>query len=186
MDTIARPYVDNNTPMPDWDRVLVREVAFSGGKRRHDVECWPTQEFLENNRKSDLINFKITRIDWSLGDDYIDSIKFTMSNGDVSPRYGRRMTNHYCMVEGDISTVTMIQKDGRLAGVIFGNATSGDILRIEAPSVNEGETKTSVESLYATESLIGFKMRLHRGALTGLSSQWITSPAALLKANSRQ
>ena len=184
MDTIARLFVDKNTPMPEWNRVLVREVGFTGGKRRHDVECWPTQEFLDNHAKSDLINYKVTRIDWSVGDDYIDSIKFTMSNGDVSPRYGRRMTNHYCMIEADITTVTMIQKDGRLAGVIFGNETAGEVLRIEAASINQGETKTSVESLYASETLVGFKMRLHRGALTGLSSQWLTSPAALLKANS--
>ena len=41
MDTVARLYMSQNGATPDFDRILLRDSDFIGGKRVHTVEAWP-------------------------------------------------------------------------------------------------------------------------------------------------
>jgi len=41
METVALLYLGQNSPIPDYDKVLIRDSHFSGGKRNHEIEFWP-------------------------------------------------------------------------------------------------------------------------------------------------
>ena len=110
----------------------MRDSDFVGGKRVHTVEAWPQPEFFDGKRKSRLINYRLSRLDWGLGDNFIESIRFTMSNGDISPKFGRKAISHWCAFESTIKRVTMTSRGGCLVGLVFDTEADGEFLRIEA------------------------------------------------------
>jgi len=129
METLATMFLDENNAIPDHDKVIVRDSFFAGGKKVYPVSSWPPAEFLACKRKSELTNFRLAKIQWGAGDKYIESIKFTMSNGDESPKYGKRAISDMCDVDNRIEKVTMLSHHGRLIGLVFEDA-AGEFLRI--------------------------------------------------------
>ena len=85
--------------------------------------------FFEGKKKSQLADYQISRLDWNVGN-YIDSIRFTMSNGDISPKYGNRPFTDCCYFESRVTKVKVSYKDNRLVGLIFYTEHDGEFLRI--------------------------------------------------------
>ena len=76
-------------------------------------------------------NYSLARLDWGVGQ-YIDSIRFTMTNGTISPKYGSRSaTSNYCVFESRINKIKVSVKDNRLVGLLFYTEHDGEFLRIE-------------------------------------------------------
>jgi len=92
-----------------------------------------------------------------------------MSNGDVSPRFGRKGISHTCEVESRITKVTVITKENRVVCLSFDTEGESYPLKIEAPEAQSGDLKITVHTMSPTESLIGFRVRLARSSLQGLS-----------------
>jgi len=57
MESVAQMYLSSNGATPDFDRVILRDTDFSGGKRAHATESWPLPEFFDGKRKSTLTSF---------------------------------------------------------------------------------------------------------------------------------
>lgn len=179
IETVAQLYLEQNSPIPEFEKVLIRSSDFSGGKRNHEIEQWPQQAFFDNKRKLDLVNYRITRLDWGLSDTAIDSIRFTMSNGDVSPKFGRKAISHTCEVDSKITKVTVMTKDNRVVSLAFDTEAEAEFLKIQAPIAQSGVLKSIEHTMSPGESLVGFKMRIARSALQGLSCQWLSSSAVM-------
>jgi len=64
-----------------------------------------------------------------MGAKYIESIKFTMSDGTASEQIGRKPFNNTCDFDEKITKVVMTTNDGRLVGIVFDSA-QGEYLRI--------------------------------------------------------
>jgi len=41
METVARMYLDANGAIPAYDKVVLRDTEFMGGKRSHPEDIWP-------------------------------------------------------------------------------------------------------------------------------------------------
>jgi len=87
IDTIAQMYYRMNRPTPESEKIVTRSSPFFGGRSSHQVEQWPIPSFLEGKKRVHVADYYVTRLDWGVGN-FIESIRFTMSNGDVSPKYG--------------------------------------------------------------------------------------------------
>jgi len=61
----------------------------------------------------------MTRLDWGMGDTYIESLRFTMSNGDVSPKFGRKAISHFCNFEEKLTKIALGTRDRRLVKLVF-------------------------------------------------------------------
>ena len=162
METIAKMFLNENVETPDYDKVIIRDTPFTGGKRSHTIESWPAPEFLEGKRKSKMSKFQLVRLDWGMGDKYIESIKFTMSDSyanNVSPKYGRKAITNFCDFEDKITKVTMMSKSGRLVGLVFDTERYNEFLKIMPSS--ELPSGTVVEEIDYDEFIVGFKARMH-------------------------
>ena len=121
-------------------------------------------------------NYSLARIDWGVGH-YIDSIRFTMTDGAISPKYGSRSaTSNYCVFESRINKIKVSVKDNRLVGLIFYTEHDGEFLRIESSRYTNN---TATVELVGSESFIGFRMRIANKAITGLSFTMLTSQEIL-------
>ena len=69
---------------------------------------------MENSTRSDYKNFWITRLEWTVGT-YIESLRFTMADGTVSPKLGGRAFTHNCTLT---SPLKMIETTYRERGVV--------------------------------------------------------------------
>lgn len=103
------------------------------------MESWPLPEFFDGKRKSSMMNYKLARLDWGLGDNFIESIRFTMTNGDISPKFGRKAISHWCAFDSTITKVTMTTRVGRLVGLVFDTQADNEYLRIEAGEAEAGD-----------------------------------------------
>ena len=120
-----------------------------------------------------LSKYRVARIDWAIGG-YVDSIRFTMSNGDKSPKYGTRPFSDFCPFESAITKIVVHVSEHRIAGIIIHTEHDGEFLRIESPALQSSAAAVSTE-LHGTESILGFKLRLSRGSLTGISCMILSS-----------
>jgi len=78
------------------------------------------------------MDYQIVRLDWAVGT-YIESIRFTMSNGEVSSKFGSKPFSSFCLFESRITRVQAAVKDNRLVGLVFYTEHDGEFLRIESP-----------------------------------------------------
>ena len=108
----------------------------------------------------------MSRLDWGIGNQYIESIKFTMSNGDVSPKYGVKIITDFCLFESPINKILMYVADRRLVGLTFYTEHDGEFLVITAPKLSVG---TTMHELVYSETLLGFNMRVADKSLQGMS-----------------
>ena len=118
-----------NKATPESDKIVLRSSPFFGGRQSHAVEEWPPQTFYEGKKKNSLTDYMVTRLDWGVGG-FIDSIRFTMSNGDVSPKYGSKPFTDCCHFDSRITKIKASCKDNRLVGLVFYTEHDGEFLRI--------------------------------------------------------
>mmetsp|Transcript_11712 Transcript_11712/g.15906 ORF Transcript_11712/g.15906 Transcript_11712/m.15906 type:complete len:180 (-) Transcript_11712:281-820(-) len=120
MEKVAKVYLESNDVPADFDKVILRDTAFLGGKKSHEVQCWPEFAFFDMKSKQRLLSeFWIKKIDWSIADDYIDSIRFTMANSNVSTKFGRRAIGHFCEFDQRITSMELGIRNSRLVRIIF-------------------------------------------------------------------
>ena len=101
-----------------------------------------------------------------------------MSNGDVSPKYGSRAFTDSCMFESRITRIKASCKDNRLVALLFYTEHDGEFLSITG-SGSQITNNTVAMEMHGTESLIGFKMRVSKSVLQGLSFTILTSKLIL-------
>ena len=167
LDTVARHYLDANQAVPDFDKVLIRETDYCGGRSSHQVQSWPSDDYFEGKRKTDLIRERITKLSWSMGDKYIESLRFDMYHSGQA-KFGRKAINYYCDIEKKITKVLLGTRDRRLVElVIFCQGDDEEHLRIEAGQ--EPPTDVQEVQLYGEEAIVGFNARISQSTLHGLS-----------------
>ena len=133
---------------------------------------WPTAEFMEGKKKSFFSNYYVTRLDWGLGK-HIESIRFTMSNGDVSPKYGTKAFTHSCELDSPITKIKAKIKENRLVGLIISTQRLGECLTIYPEHQNY--TSQATVFLKEEESILGFSMKVQDDKLYGLSVRVLTT-----------
>lgn len=127
IDTIAKLYIsanpNNHKPIIKTVREIkvatklqLREFPIVGGKDTHESKLWPDETFFEGKTREQLKPFRVSRIDWGAGR-YLDSVRFTMSNGDVCPKFGSKAFNNYCQVDFDITQVRIAIKNKKVVGM---------------------------------------------------------------------
>ena len=57
---------------------------------------WPPASYFEGKKRSQLDKIRLARVDWAIGTHYIESIKFNLSNGDASPKFGKKGITDIC------------------------------------------------------------------------------------------
>ncbi len=141
----------------------LRITEFTGGRDSHETFSWPD----DNNfiGRFNPENMRLTRLDWSIGKDYIESIRFTTAT-EVSPKFGVKAFTDYCHIEKPISRVTMTVKNRRLVGLAFHTRNEGVYLEILAGNSWNG---TAEHVLMDWEKLVGFNVRIKDKSVTGLS-----------------
>ena len=74
---------------------MLRYTPFYGGKQGMDVGVFPHKNFFENKLKKEFKDFWLARLEWSVGT-YVESLRFTMSDGTVSPKFGGKAYTNSC------------------------------------------------------------------------------------------
>ena len=113
----------------------MRDSIWFGGRPSHECKVWPPQNFFKGKKRSDLQDFKLARLDWGVGT-CVESLKFTMSNGESSPKFGNRAFTHTCSFADPITKVMALISERRIAGLVFYTEDCDEYLRIETPSVS--------------------------------------------------
>lgn len=115
LDDIASLFVDGNQGS---ETVELRTTPFFGGKDSHSVFSFPDQNALERSTRSDYKNFWITRLEWSVGT-YIESLRFTMADGTVSPKLGGRAFTHNCTLTSPLKMIETTYRERGLVSLKF-------------------------------------------------------------------
>ena len=151
MVDIAQLFVDSNQ---DRDGVVVRDTDFYGGKFTQAIEVFPSPSFFNGKLKKDMKNFRLTRLDWSV-DTYVDSIRFTMTGGEVSPKFGGKAFTNCCEFESPIKKIVVRYRERGIVSLDL--YSDSENLTIEG----SGEAKhTDTVDVLEGESLIQFKVRV--------------------------
>ena len=100
----------------DTTPVLIRLSPFFGGKSTHDSFTFPQKSIFENRRKVEFKDLMLTKLEWSV-DTYIDSLCFTMSNGQVSPKYGKSAFTNSCYFSAPITRVVATYRERGLVSL---------------------------------------------------------------------
>lgn len=170
---IAEMYFKSNEPMAESERIVRRNSPFFGGKTTHEVESFPMDRWFEGKMRSSLADFQLAKIDWGAGKT-IESIRFTMSNGDQSPKYGKKPFSANCEFDSRVTKIISKVKNNHLVSLNFWTEKDGDYFTIEGEDADSAGSSTTVE-LHQLESLIGFQMRLSAGVLHGLNYTILTT-----------
>ena len=143
----------------------MREFPIVGGKDTHEVKLWPDETFFKDKTREQLKPFRVSRIDWSTGK-YLDSVRFTMSNGDVSPKFGSKAFNNYCQVNCNITQVRIAIKNKKLVGMVLYTGQREELMVMQG---SEAENAVHTDLVLAkNESIVGFSGRTSSDkALTG-------------------
>ena len=161
IESIADAFVKANR---DVACVNIRNSPFFGGKFTHSIETFPVDDFFAGKLKSQFTNFGLARLDWSV-DTYIESIRFTMTDGSVSPKYGNKAFTSCCDFAGPVKKIVATYRErGLVSLTIF---TANDELRIEGSG--EGKQTDTVEVMENVETLIQFKVRIADNHVRGIS-----------------
>lgn len=104
--------------------------------------------YFVTKKQRDLKNLRLTRLEWCVGT-YIESIRFTMSDGQVSPKFGRKSITNCCDLDSPITKIVAVHRERGLVSLEF--FSESESLKIEGT----GEVKhTDTVTLHQAESLI--------------------------------
>lgn len=102
IESLADLFMKNNKE--DMTPAIVRYSTFFGGKDNQDVGSFPHKNQFEGRLKKEFKNFHLSRLEWSVGT-YIESLRFTMSDGTISPKFGNKAFTHSCDFTGPLRRV---------------------------------------------------------------------------------
>ena len=74
-------------------------------------------------------DYRLTRLDWGVGTN-IESIRFTMSNGDISPKYGKKPFTASCDFDSRVTKLKSRIRDNRLIAMTFYTEHDGEFLTV--------------------------------------------------------
>ena len=166
VSSTAQLFYDANRATPRNEKVVLRQTQFSGGRTGHAVVQWPSEEFLKQQKRTVLDKVYVTKLEWGIGREYIESMRFTMSNGEVSPKFGVKAITDFCFFDSPIRKVTMHTVDRRLVGLDFYTEKDGLYMQVRAPYE---PTSQAEHCLIQYETLLGFNMRVADKSLHGMS-----------------
>ena len=147
--------------------IVLRNTSFYGGKKDDTIRVFPEESFYEGKFKKDLSRFYLNRIEWGSGKN-IESIKFTMSNGDESPKYGKAPFTESCDFDSRITMVKSKIRENRLVMMTIYTEADGEYLTIHGTDIAKPGSSVTTKIIDA-ESLVGFQMRMSNDVLQGLS-----------------
>ena len=97
-DLLLKSNKEDTTP------AIVRYSSFFGGKDNQDVGSFPHKDLFAGKLKKEFKNYRLTRLEWCV-DTYVESLRFTMSDGVVSPKFGNSAFTHSCDFIGSLKRV---------------------------------------------------------------------------------
>ena len=124
LDNIAELFMKNNK---DIAGVTIRNSEFFGGKFTHAIETFPADDFFAGKVKSEVESFGLARLDWSV-DTYIDSIRFTMTDGTVSPKFGNKAFTSGCDLTAPVKSIVATYRERGLVSLTI--TTANEELKI--------------------------------------------------------
>ena len=161
LDDIAALFVDGNQGS---EQVELRTTPFWGGKPEHTVFSFPDQNAIERSTRSDYKNFRLTRLEWSVGT-YIESLRFTMADGTVSPKLGGRAFTHNCTLTSPLKMIETTYRERGLVSLKFITETEELVIQ----GTGEGKHSDKVKFIEGMEKLVQVKVRLHNNLIQGIS-----------------
>lgn len=161
LDDIAALFVDNNQ---DNQAIELRTTAFFGGKSEHAILSFPEQSVIETSKRSDYKNFWVRRLEWSVGT-YIESLRFAMADGAVSPRLGGRPFTHGCDLSSPIKMIETTYRERGLVSLKFITETEEVLIQ----GSGEGKHSDKVKFIEGVEKFLQVKVRLANNLITGIS-----------------
>ena len=136
---------------------VIRNTPFYGGKFSHVIESFPDQSVFEGRvHDQKFSRFWVARLEWSVGT-YIESLRFTLANGSVSPKFGSRPFTNNCELSAPIRKIEVTYRERGIVSLTFLTA-SGEELKIQG----EGEGKHSDRVVVSEnlETLVQFRVRV--------------------------
>ena len=124
LDNIAELFMKSNKGISS---ITIRNSEFFGGKFTHAIETFPADEFFAGKMKSEVVSFGLARLDWSV-DTYIDSIRFTMTDGTVSPKFGNKAFTSCCDFSAPVNKIVATYRERGLVSLTF--TTANEELKI--------------------------------------------------------
>ena len=161
MDDIAALFVDSNQ---DNQAVELRTTPFFGGKAEHEVFSFPDQNAIQSSKRSDYKNFWVRRLEWSVGT-YIESLRFAMADGTVSPRLGGRPFTHGCDLTSPIKMIETTYRERGLVSLKFITETEEVLIQGDG----EGKHSDKVKFVEGVEKFLQVKVRLANNLISGIS-----------------
>ena len=99
--------------------------------------------------KSQFQNFGLARLDWSV-DTYVESIRFTMTDDSVSPKFGNKPFTNCCDFTAPVKRIVATYRERGLVSLSI--LTANEELKIEG--TGESKHTDTVEVIENLESLI--------------------------------
>ena len=119
MNAVARLYIDANGQIPEYERVLLRDTDFAGGKKSHSVESWPPARYFDNKVKSDFRGIRISQIGWGIGAEAIESFKVSFNNGTETPKFGKKSIGNCCDFDKKVNRIRIGTKNRKIIHMGF-------------------------------------------------------------------
>ena len=119
MNAVARLYLDANGQIPDYERVLLRDTDFAGGKKSHSVESWPPATNFNNKTKSDFRGIRISKIGWGISSEAIESLKISFNNGTETSKFGRKTIDYFCEFDKKVNRIRIGTKNRKIVHMGF-------------------------------------------------------------------
>ena len=153
---------------------VLRFTDFFGGKKNQDVGTFPHKNQFEGKLKKEFKDFWLTRLEWSV-DTYIDSLRFTMADGTVSPKFGNRAFTHNCDFTSPVNKVEATYRERGLVSLTF--YTDNEELTIQGDGV--GKNKSTFELDKGVENIVQFHLKMGEGRIHGINFGIMTTPDIL-------
>ena len=115
IENIADWFAKSNS---DHEVSRIRETPWFGGKFSQAIEAFPTDNFFQGMRKDGFNNLRLTKLDWYVGT-YIETLRFTMSDGTVSPKFGGKSFNATCEFDTPVKRITATYRERGLVSLTF-------------------------------------------------------------------
>ena len=167
IENIAELFLSSNQENMSF---VIRNTPFYGGKFSQCIEAFPEQSVFEHKNKDQFSKFWINRLQWSVGT-YIESLRFTMSNGTQSPKFGNRAFTNNCELTSPIKKVEVTYRERGIVSLTFHTETG--TLKIEG--TGEGKHSDKVEIVEGVEKLVQFRVRLAQNLIQGISFGVLTT-----------
>lgn len=159
IENIAKLFIEENN---DSGELNLKHTDFTGGKFTQNVTAFPMPNFFNGKTKRDIKNFRLSRLDWSVGT-YIESLRFTMSDGQISSKMGGKTLTDSCEISKPINKIVVKYRERGIVSLEM--FTESETILIAG---NGEEKHTDVIQIHEGQDLVQFKVRLANGLVQGI------------------